>query len=75
MFVKFILVLAQTFSVKPFFMPAQNLFATAISDVEAVTIRFRPGEDLKAQLDDYVKANHVKAACIITVSAVCNKWL
>ncbi len=47
-------------------MPAQNLFATAISDVEAVTIRFRPGEDLKAQLDDYVKANHVKAACIIT---------
>lgn len=47
-------------------MLAQNHSPFAISDVKAVTIRLHPGEDLKAQLDDYVKANHLKAACILT---------
>ncbi|HEX8277772.1 MAG TPA: PPC domain-containing DNA-binding protein [Segetibacter sp.] len=47
-------------------MPAQNHSPFEISDVKAVTIRLHPGEDLKAQLDEYVKANHVKAACILT---------
>ena len=47
-------------------MPAQNHSPFAISDVKAVTIRLHPGEDLKAQLDEYAKANHLKAACILT---------
>ncbi|HEX8675819.1 MAG TPA: PPC domain-containing DNA-binding protein [Segetibacter sp.] len=47
-------------------MLAQNYSPFALSDVKAVTIRLHPGEDLKAQLDEYVKANHLKAACIIT---------
>lgn len=47
-------------------MLAQNHSPFAMSDVKAVTIRLHHGEDLKAQLDEYVKANHLKAACIIT---------
>ena len=47
-------------------MPAQNHSPFVISNVKAVTIRLHPGEDLKAQLDEYAKANHLKAACILT---------
>jgi predicted DNA-binding protein with PD1-like motif len=47
-------------------MLAQNHSIFAISDVKAVTIRLHPGEDLKAQLDKYVKANCLKAASILT---------
>ncbi len=47
-------------------MFAQNLSASVISSVKAVTIRLSPGEDLKAQLEEYVKANNLKAGCIIT---------
>lgn len=39
-----------------------------VSDVQAVTIRLCPKEDLKAKLDEYVKTQNIKAACIITCS-------
>ncbi len=35
-------------------------------EIQAVTIRLKPGEDLKIQLDEYIKANHIKAACMLT---------
>lgn len=40
--------------------------ASIVSGVHTVTIRLRPGEDLKAKLDEYVKTQNIKAACIIT---------
>lgn len=47
-------------------MLAQNHSPLIISEVKAVTIRLHPEEDLKAKVDEYVKANRFKAACIIT---------
>lgn len=47
-------------------MLAQNASFFAIFDIKAVPIRLHPGEDLKAQVDKYVKANRLKATCIIT---------
>jgi predicted DNA-binding protein with PD1-like motif len=36
------------------------------SSIKAVTIRLKPGEDVKASLDNYAKEHYIKAACIIT---------
>lgn len=38
----------------------------AFSNLQAITIRLRPGEDLKLSLDEYVKMKKIPAACIIT---------
>jgi predicted DNA-binding protein with PD1-like motif len=47
-------------------MNAQNLSATHLSDFKAIAIRLKPGEDLKVQLDAFIKANGIKAASIVT---------
>ena len=41
-------------------------FAENISSIQAVTIRLKPGEDLKTMLDRFAASNKIKAACIIT---------
>ena len=46
-------------------MEAQHA-SSVLSSIKAVTIRLKPGEDLKAQLDDYVNTHHIAAACIVT---------
>lgn len=40
--------------------------APILSNVQAVTIRLLPGEDVKAKLDEYVQTQNVQAACIVT---------
>lgn len=42
--------------------PTEQIF----SNIQAVTIRLRPGEDLKIKLDEYAKIQNIKAACILT---------
>lgn len=37
-----------------------------LSSIKAVTIRLKPGDDLKKSLDDYIRANQIKAACILS---------
>ena len=37
-----------------------------LSNIKAVAIRLKPGQDLKIQLDHYINTNHISAACIIT---------
>ena len=49
-----------------FSMQARQLISPLISNMQAVTIRLKPGEDLKAKLDEYVQIHHIKAACIVT---------
>src|ERR1700712_1924946 len=44
----------------------QSSLSKAISDIKAITLRLRPREDLKVSLDQFVKVNRIKAACIIT---------
>ena len=45
-------------------MTAQTI--PAISPMQAVTLRLKPHQDLKALLDEYVKSLKIKAACIVT---------
>lgn len=43
-----------------------RIFTSIASDVQAVTIRLMPGEDLKAKLDEYMQTQNIQAACIVT---------
>ncbi len=45
---------------------AQNTTMNNFSAVRAMALRLKPGDDLKATLDAYIKTNHIKAASIFT---------
>src|SRR4051812_7861703 len=47
-------------------MPSENLSAPLLCNLKAVTIRLKPGEDLKVKLNEYIKSQQIKAACLIT---------
>lgn len=34
--------------------------------MEAIAVRFRPGQDLKVELDDFIAKRRIEAACILT---------
>jgi predicted DNA-binding protein with PD1-like motif len=36
------------------------------SPIQSYVLRLRPGQDLKRELDAFVKQNHIKAGCIVT---------
>jgi predicted DNA-binding protein with PD1-like motif len=50
----------------PIMIQAQKDFQAVPSAMKTCVIRLQPGQDLKRSLDDYVKANHIEAACILT---------
>lgn len=47
-------------------MSAQNNHLSNSSSIESVTIRLKPGEDLKASMDSFIIRNKIRAACILT---------
>lgn len=47
-------------------MFAQNKNPAIYSKMKAIAIRLKPGEDLKMKLDEFVKENNIKAACILS---------
>jgi hypothetical protein len=40
--------------------------AQTFSSMQTVALRLRPGQDLKAQLDAYVRQNRLSAVCVLT---------
>ena len=53
-------------SLKATDMEAQKKSYENESALRTVSMRLKPGEDLKVTLDEFVKRKHIKAACIIT---------
>lgn len=49
-----------------FNLNAQPVSKIFDSYIKAATIRLKPGDDLKLKLEEFVKTNKTKAACIIT---------
>ncbi|HEX8462667.1 MAG TPA: PPC domain-containing DNA-binding protein, partial [Segetibacter sp.] len=47
-------------------MNGQTHTETNSSGFKAIAIRLKPGQDLKQQLDEYIKVRHIKAASIVT---------
>jgi predicted DNA-binding protein with PD1-like motif len=43
-----------------------NSSSSALSGLQAATLRLRPDEDLKRSLDEFVTSQNIKAACLIT---------
>lgn len=37
-----------------------------VSDIKSVTLRLKPGQDLKAELDSFITKNKIGAACVLT---------
>ncbi|MDB5248425.1 MAG: hypothetical protein JWQ40_2819, partial [Segetibacter sp.] len=47
-------------------MDIQRILPQNLSAIKAVALRLKPGDDVKFALDNYVKEQNIKAACIIT---------
>ncbi len=62
--INFSLLFILLFSI-PTKMHSQNI-DPIFSKIKAITLRLKPGDDLKMQLDAFINMNKIKAACIIT---------
>jgi len=47
-------------------MTAQTNSTIESSNMRAIAMRLKPGEDVKIMLDNFIKEHHIKAACMIT---------
>lgn len=48
---------------------SEKLFAqenqVGVSGIKSVTLRLRPGQDLKAEIDSFISKNRIEAACVL----------
>ena len=47
-------------------MTAQTNSTIESSNMRAIAMRLKPGEDVKIMLDNFIKEDHIKAACMMT---------